>query len=81
MAQLQTVEERVVEGRKVWRAEDGRWYVEGWPGESYEDVDVVEHLLALERESRALGMVNRKIVQLGGEPIPLSAPTRTRWRW
>lgn len=30
------------------------------------------NLLALERESPAIGLVNRKIVQLGGEPIPLS---------
>lgn len=42
--------------------------LEGWPGESYESIEVIQHLVALDRESSALGHVNRK---LGGEPIPL----------
>jgi hypothetical protein len=70
MTRLETVEERVLDGRKVWRAEDGRWYVEGWAGESYESQEIVEHLLMLERESLSIAFVNRKIVQLGGKPIP-----------
>ncbi len=36
-------------------------------------MEIVEHLLMLERESLSIGSVNQKIVQLGGEPIRFRA--------
>jgi hypothetical protein len=71
------VERSELHGREFWRSADGRWRVADWPGESYESRALVEHLLELERESSLLGLINRRIVQHGGRPVP-TLPTPTR---
>jgi hypothetical protein len=57
-------------GKRIRQDADGRWSVEGWPEEIYEDEAIVEHLLRLELESKTLAAINRRIVQAGGKPIP-----------
>jgi hypothetical protein len=66
---VDVVEERRVHGRKVWRAPDGLWRVVGFP-ELTCTVEDAETIAALAEESEALGRVNARIVQLGGNPIP-----------
>jgi hypothetical protein len=64
-------EERDVgDGRKLWRDAEDRWHVDDWPDETFESADVAERLLALEAESPLLAALNRRIVRLGGSPIP-----------
>jgi hypothetical protein len=70
-----------VNGRRIRRGTDGRWRVEGWHDEDYEDREIVLHLLALEAESPALGVVNRLIVQAGGRPIELRPPEQRPREW
>jgi hypothetical protein len=64
------VERCELHGREFWRCADGRWRVSDWPAESYESRALVEHLLELERESPLIAVINRRIVQLGGRPVP-----------
>ena len=66
---VEVVEERDVYGRKLWRAPDGLWRVEGFP-ELTCTVEDAETIAALADESEALARVNARIVQLGGKPIP-----------
>ena len=50
------------------------------PNETFESAEVAERLLELEAESPLLGVLNRRIVQVGGSPIPARRPqTRPRW--
>jgi hypothetical protein len=66
---VEVVEERHVHGRKLWRALDGLWRVEGFP-ELTCTVENAETIAALAEESEALARVNARVVQLGGKPIP-----------
>jgi hypothetical protein len=69
---IDAFEERDVgDGRKLWRDANDRWHVDDWPDdETFESAEVAERLLALEAESPLLAALNRRIVQLGGSPIP-----------
>jgi hypothetical protein len=66
----ESAEPRTIHGKRIRQDADGRWSVEGWPEEIYEDKAIVEHLLLLELESETLAAINRRIVQAGGKPIP-----------
>jgi len=63
-------EPRTIRGNRIRQDADGRWSVEDWPEEIYEDKAIIEHLLLLELESETLAAINRRIVQAGGKPIP-----------
>ncbi|MFN2467937.1 MAG: hypothetical protein ABR521_07410 [Gaiellaceae bacterium] len=63
--------ERSIGGRLIWEFTNAELVVERWPKEHCATLEVVAHLLGLEHESRYLGRVNRRGVQLGGEPIPV----------
>jgi hypothetical protein len=78
---IDAFEERDVgDGRKLWRDAEDRWHVDDWPDETFESAEVAERLLELEAESPLLGVLNRRIVQVGGSPIPARRPqTRPRW--
>jgi hypothetical protein len=72
---VEAVESRRVHGRKLWRATDGLWRVEGFP-EVACSLEHAETIAALALESLALARVNAVIVGLGGEPIPPRARHR-----
>ena len=75
LVRVKVVEERDAHGRKLRRAPDGLWRVEGFPDLvcSLEDA---ESIAALAEEWEPLGRVNARIVQLGGQPIPPRARRR-----
>jgi hypothetical protein len=72
---IEVVEERPMHGRKLWRAKDGLWRVEGFP-ELTCSLEDAETIAALAAESAALARINARLVQLGGEPIPRRATRR-----
>jgi hypothetical protein len=66
---VEVVEERHVNGRKLWRGPDGLWRSRASLTSSAR-FGTRRRSAALAEEWKPLARVNARIVQLGGKPIP-----------
>lgn len=62
------LEEETVAGQKIYRTPDG-WFIDGLISSAF-DRDTAAVLAELLVESRTLALINARIAELGGTPIP-----------